>query len=178
MAWCWCNATEGKPQNVIANAKKVVMKRHILLIFTIIFFSINGYCQACGGGILSLNIYTKNGEKQKEISYEIFPVSKETFENYKARGQYHGIINKFSEQEISQNEDLDNQLSKFLEVSKISKSGKIFDCLKFQTFELVYFPVIIKISIEDKTVYILGNYFGGCGGEANLIFNGHYFKLI
>ena len=22
MAWCWCNATESKPQNVTANAKK------------------------------------------------------------------------------------------------------------------------------------------------------------
>lgn len=154
------------------------MKRHFLLFFAILFFKLNGFSQACGGGILTLNIYIKNGEKQKEISYEIFSVSKETIENYKARGQYYGIINKFSEQEISKNEDLDNQLSKFLENSKLSKSGKISDCLKFQTFELVYFPVIIKISIEDKTVYILGNYFGGCGGEANLIFNGHYFRLI
>lgn len=154
------------------------MKKILIYLFFITSISQSGNAQECGGGTLTLNIYTKNGEKQKEISYEIFPVSKETFENYKARGQYHGIINKFSEQEISQNEDLDNQLSKFLEVSKISKSGKIFDCLKFQTFELVYFPVIIKISIEDKTVYILGNYFGGCGGEANLVFNGNYFILI
>ncbi|MFN3754029.1 hypothetical protein [Flavobacterium sp.] len=156
------------------------MKKQALLIFTILYFSINGYSQVCGEGLLTLNIYTKNGEKAKKASYEIFAVSKELIEKFNDSDNWNigRIINNFSEQEISQNEDLDNRLNKFLKNSKISKSGKFVDCLKFRTFELVYFPVIVKISIEAKTVYILANYFGGCNREANLIYNGHYFKLI
>ena len=156
------------------------MKRHILLIFTILYFTINGYSQACGGGIITLNIYTKNGEKAKETSYEIFPVSKELIEKYNDSDNWHigRIINNFSEQDLTQNEDLESRLHKFLENSSITKSGKFISNLKFKTYELVYFPIIIKISIENKTVYILGNYFGGCNRETNINFNGNYLILI
>ena len=160
--------------------KKIVMKRHILLIFTILYFTLNGYSQACGGGIITLNIYTKNGEKAKETFYEIFPLSKELIEKYNDTDNWNigRVINNFSEQDLTQNEALESRLNKFLENSSISKSGKFISNLKFKTYELVYFPVIIKISIENKTVYILGNYFGGCNREANLIYNGYYFRLI
>lgn len=156
------------------------MKRQVLLIFSILYFTVNGLSQECGGGVLTLNIYTKNGEKAKNVSYEIFPVHEELIEKFNNSDNLNigRIINNFSEQEISQNEDLDNWLNKFLKNSKISKSGKFVDCLQFRTFENAYFPVIVKISIDGKTVYILGNYFGGCDREANLIYNGYYFILI
>jgi hypothetical protein len=37
MAWCWYNATDSKPQNVIANAKKTTTKKMKLNIFYIFF---------------------------------------------------------------------------------------------------------------------------------------------
>jgi hypothetical protein len=158
--------------------KKIAMKRHILLI--LLFFTLDGYSQACGGGILNLNIYTKNGEKAKEITYEIFPISKELIEKYNDSDNWNigKIIIDFSEKDILNDEKLDNRLDKYLENSSISKSGKFISNLKFKTYELLYFPIIIKISIENKTVYILGNYFGGCNREASLIYNGYYFRLI
>jgi hypothetical protein len=160
--------------------KKIVMKRYFSLTFTILYFTINGYSQECGGGIVTLNIYTKNGEKTKEASYVIFPLSKELIEKYNDSDNWNigRIIINFSEQDLPHDEDLESRLNKFLKNSSISKSGKFVSNLKFKTYELVYFPVIIKIRIENKTVYILGNYFGGCNREANLIYNGHYFKLI
>ena len=39
MAWCWCNATESKPQNVSNNLKNDVMKKVIIIILLIIYSS-------------------------------------------------------------------------------------------------------------------------------------------
>ena len=36
MAWCWCNATESKPQNVSSNIKDVKLLKNIMLILKII----------------------------------------------------------------------------------------------------------------------------------------------
>ena len=165
-------ATERKPRDVIANAKISDMKRQTLFLFiTLFYFSINGYSQACGGGILTLNFYTKNGQKVKNVSFEIFPISKELNEKYKKRSS--SIIEDFSEKDIIQSEDLTNELNIFLKVSSMSKSGKFTNSLKFQQAELTYFPIILKISVKTKTIYIYGNYFGGCGGETYLLWDGN-----
>jgi hypothetical protein len=160
--------------------KKIVMKRHILLIFTTLYFTVNGYSQACGGGTLTLSIYTLNGLNAKKISYEIFPASKEIVEKYSQNDIWISgkIINGFSENELIANENLNNELNKLLQTSKISKAGKITTTLKFKTMELGYFPIILKINIDNKTIYILGNHFGGCNREACVIWNGNYFRLI
>ena len=160
--------------------KKIVMKRSFLLIITILYFTLNGYSQACGGGILTLSIYTINGEKAKKFSYDIFPASKEVIEKYSQNDIWKSgkIISGFSENELTANEILNNELSKLLEKSKISKSGKIITNLKFKTMELGYFPIILKINIDNKNIYILGNYFGGCNREACVIWNGTFFRLI
>lgn len=157
------------------------MKRQfVFLLIIALFIPLNGNSQECGGGILTLNLYTINGKKIKDVSYEIFPVSKEIIEKYNDTYNWNRgrIINNFSEKEILPNEDLTNQLNKLLERSSISKSGKFTSTLKFKTLELTYFPIIIKINIKSKTIYIMGNYFGGCNREASLIWNGGYFRLI
>lgn len=148
------------------------MKRQTLFLFiTLFYITIKGYSQACGGGILTLNFYTKNGEIVKNVYYEIFPISKELNETYKKLSSQ--IIENFSEKEIIQNEDLTNELNIFLKVSSMPKSGKFTTSLKFQQAELVYFPVILKISVKTKTIYIYRNFFGGCGGEAYLLWDGN-----
>ena len=159
--------------------KKSVMKRHILLIFTILYFTINGYSQACGSGILTLNIYTINGKKIKEASYEIFQASEELTERYKFPDSYGSgkMIYDFKENDITKIED-STKLNKLLERSSIFRKGSFTSTMEFKTTENGYFPIILKISIKDQTIYILGNYFGGCDREACLIWNGTYFRLI
>jgi hypothetical protein len=72
------------------------------------------------------------------------------------------------------NEALNNKLKKWLALSKISSKGKIKSSINFKTFETVFFSMILKITQHKKTIYILGNYFGGCNRQASLIWNDKY----
>ncbi len=160
--------------------KKIVMKKHILLIFTILNLSLNAYSQACGGGIFTLNVYTLNGKEVKSVYYEIFPVSKELIEKYKNLNAWESgtVIGNFNETNFISNDSLVNRLQEFLEGSSITKSGKFKTSLKFKTIETVYFPIILKVTIKNQTLYIFGNYFGGCNREDSLIWNGKYLRFI
>lgn len=156
------------------------MKRRIALLISIVLVTTVGYSQVCGSGVMTLNLYTKNGSIDKKAVYEIFPLSKELINKFKDTDNWNigRIVTDFSEEEITLDKDLASHLDTLLVYSSISKSGTFISTLQFKTRELAYFPIIIKISVENKKVYILGNYFGGCDREASLIFNGHYFKLI
>lgn len=161
--------------------KHLYMKRQIIFLFLLALqFSIKGYSQACGGGILTLNIYTLNGEKIKGASYEIFPVSKLLIEKYKNLNAWESgsVIGDFKETNFISNDSLTNRLQKFLERSSIAKSGKFKTNLKFKTIETVYFPIIIRVTIKNQTVYVFGNYFGGCNREARLLWNGKHIGLM
>ncbi|MFC4815547.1 hypothetical protein [Flavobacterium sp. GCM10023249] len=170
----------------------------IYTIFSFLFFSQNGFSQACGGGKLSFNIYTLNGIEIDNFDYEIFPVSKELlrekfyqkvvnevnldnpnyylFQKINASG---GIIMEQYAKEIIEinNEKLNSDLKKMIDLSNITQTGKIKSSITFNTFELTNFPIILKISHKKKTIYILGNYFGGCDREASLVWNNGYGKL-
>ena len=50
MAWCWCNATESKPQNVVCNLCSTKRKKKTSLK--------NGLKKGCFNGNLKSNIYT------------------------------------------------------------------------------------------------------------------------
>ncbi|MDQ6527726.1 hypothetical protein [Flavobacterium sp. LHD-85] len=168
------------------------------ILFVVILISQNGFSQACGGGILIFNIYTLNGVEIEEFDYEIFPVSKELLqekfyskvmvkENLNNPNHYlfqkinetGGIIMEQYANEIidAKNDELNSSLKKILDLSEINKAGKIKSSLSFKTFELANFPIILKISHKEKTIYILGNYFGGCNREASLIWNNGNGKL-
>ncbi|RZK14705.1 MAG: hypothetical protein EOO43_15980 [Flavobacterium sp.] len=154
------------------------MKRQLLYILFLLSF--NGYSQACGGGILTLTIYTINGDTVKDVSYEVFPASEEFIErqNFRDISGSGIIITDFSE---SKNVQADKSADKFktlLARSSLFKSGKFTSTLNFKTIETEYFPVVVKITIKDKSIYILGNYFGGCDREAGLFWNGKYIGLI
>lgn len=168
------------------------------IFFALVLISQNGYSQACGGGKLIFNIYTLNGVVIEEFDYEIFPVSKELLqEKFYKKVVYEGNlgnpnyilfqnINNFGTiimeniaNEIIETKDekLNEKLDKMLDLSKINQSGKIKSTLSFFTLELNNFPIILKISNTQKTIYILGNYFGGCNREASLVWNNGYGKL-
>lgn len=175
------------------------MKKIIKLILLVgILISQNGFSQACGGGILTFNIYTLNGIEIEEFNYEILPVSKELLQEkfyskvmdkgnldnpnyYLFRGinQTGVIIMQQYATEIidTNNGELNERLKKMLDLSKINQAGKIKSTLSFNTFELITFPIILKISHKEKTIYILSNYFGGCDREASLIWNNGSGKL-
>lgn len=157
--------------------KKNRMKTRIIytLLITLIFCS--GYSQACGGGILTLNIYTINGKKIKGASYEIFQASEEVIKRYNFGYYDSKSVNDFTQNDITKNEN-SIKLNKLLERSSISRKGNFTSALEFKTTENGYFPIILKICIKDQTVYILGNYFGGCDREACLIWNGKYIRLM
>lgn len=173
-------------------------KKPLFILILVLYFSINGFSQACGGGRLMFNIYTLNGQEIKEFNYEILPVSKELLKEkfYKKVMNEENIDNPnyYLFREINQtgeiimeqyaneiietkNEKLNRDLKKMLDLSNITETGKIKSSLSFNTFELTNFPIILKISYKEKTIYILGNYFGGCDREASLIWNNGYGKL-
>lgn len=174
--------------------KKIIS--HIFFVFVLI--SQNGYSQLCGGGKLTFNIYTLNGTEVENFDYEIFPVSKEFlhekfykkvvndvnldnpnyyfFQNVGNAGII--IMEHFANEIIETNDDkLNERLDKMLHLSKITKYGKIRSSLSFTTLELNNFPIVLKITHNQKTIYILGNYFGGCNREASLVWNNGYGKL-
>lgn len=175
------------------------MKNIITYIFFVfVLISQNGYSQACGGGKLIFNIYTLNGVEIENFEYEIFPVSKELlqekfynkvvntanldnpnhnlFQNINNFGVI--IMENFANEIIETNDDkLNESLDKMLQLSQIAQSGKIKSSLSFTTAEVLDFPIILKISNSQKTIYILGNYFGGCNREASLVWNNGYGKL-
>lgn len=160
--------------------------------------SLNGFAQRCGGGKLTFNIYTLNGKEIDSFDYKIFPVSKEllkekfylkvvsevnladkNYELFHSVNESGVIIAEHFVNEIidTVNKDLKKQLSKWVELSEISQTGKIKSSLFFKTHENANFPIILKIIRNQKTIYILGNYFGGCNREASLIWDNGYGKL-
>lgn len=168
------------------------------IFFAFILISQNGYSQACGGGILSFKIYTLNGTEIENFEYKIFPISKELlqekfykkvvnevnldnpnyslFQNINSSGVI--IMEHFANELIDTNNVILNEsLDKMLHLSKITQSGRIKSSLSFTTLENNNFPIILKISNSQKTIYILGNYFGGCNREASLVWNNEYGKL-
>lgn len=172
------------------------MKKQIILLFLIsLYFSLSGFSQACGGGKLTFNIYTLNGHDIKEFTYEILPVSKELLKEkfYKkvvnevnlGNKNYvlfqavntSGVIVKehFASEIIDKN--LNGELKKILDLNKMNQTGSIKSSLSFNTLELGDFPIILKISHNEKTIYVLGNYFGGCDREASLVWNNEFSKL-
>lgn len=175
------------------------MKAIILYTFFLFLsFSQNGFSQACGGGRLSFNIYILNGQEIDDFDYKILPVSKELLQEK----LYHKVVNKINlenpnyylfhkintsggiitEQYANEiietnNEKLNNDLKKILDLSNITQTGKIKSSLSFNTSENRNFPIILKISHKGKTIYILSNYFGGCDRDASLVWNNGYGKL-
>lgn len=149
------------------------MKKTLLYLFFFSSISQFGNAQACGSGIVTFNIYTLNGEEIEDASYEIFPVPKQLVEKYKnlntGRDSGGGVIGDFKETNLISNDSLNDRLQEYLEHSSITKSGKFKTSLEFQTLEGVYFPIILRVTIKSKTIYIFGNFFGGCDREASLI---------
>ncbi len=175
-----------------------LMKKILIYLFFITSISQSGYSQACGGGILTFNIYILNGIEIDKFYYEILPVSKELLEEkfyskvvnkvnldnqeyelFRQFNEYGTIITEYFANEIikTNDEKINENLNKMLVISKITQKGKFKSSLSFVTLETRIFPIILKITHKWKTIYILSNYFGGCDREASLVWNKGYGKL-
>ena len=169
------------------------MKKSLILILTILgLFSTNLFSQPCGTGILRFNIFTPNGSDLIDFSYEILPVSDELFnkliiiEKLDDRNSYLYTYDK-SGVEISQenaekiinlnDKDLNGRLNEYLAFSNLKINGKVKDKIEFKTFYSGGIPVILKINAQGKSIYILGNFFGGCGRYASLVWSEKFTKL-
>lgn len=174
------------------------MKRFALLLLFTILISPKSFSQVCGGGILTFNIYSLNGQELKDFDYEIFPVSRELLKKnlyqkvvneqnmdnsdyplYKSVETSGSIIGKVFVDQIIDNNDpkLNAKLQKLLDASAIEQKGTIKCTLLFTTRENESFPIILKISNGKREVYILGNYFGNCNREASLVWGEKVLKL-
>ena len=159
------------------NRKTKTLKVSAILIILILQISPKVIAQACGGGILNFNIYTLNGNAVNDFDYEILPISEELAKkfNYQDIWGSGGIVNGITNSIIdNKNETLNNKLKKWLALSKIPSKGKIKSSINFKTFETVYFPIVLKITQNKKTIYIIGNYFGGCTRHVSLIWSDKY----
>jgi len=155
--------------------------RFIIFIPLLLQIHTKSIAQVCGGGIVKFNIYTLNGNAVKDFDYEIFPASDELTKkfNYKDNWGCGEIMYGITDSMIDRNnEALNNKLKKWLALSKISSKGKIKSSINFKTFETVYFPMILKITQHNKSIYILGNYFGGCNRQVSLIWTDSYYTSI
>ena len=124
MAWCWCNATESKPQNVIPHLTKIAMKKFIFLsIYLITIFHLNAQVKL-DGKIISAKTKLKPSEEVmitvKETNEKSFTDSLGNFTLYKLdkNKQYSMELFSFLYGKVSiefetQNED---QLTKTFEV--------------------------------------------------------------
>jgi len=156
-----------------------------LLVLSTLFIPQEGLSQKCGGGLLTFNIYTLNGEEADEFEYEIFPVSKELLKKHKDsmltinpgyfidhKVNESGVIfaKAYADRIIDNNDrKLNIKLQGMLDKSGISGKGKIKSTLVFTTVENIMFPVILKITHKGKSVYVLGNYFGRCERSVSLV---------
>lgn len=177
---------------------KIKTSKPIVILFFLLFqLFTEAKAQRCGGGILTLNFYTLNGNRVKEFEYEIFPVAKKPLENYYQTMREQKIdvdytliptmwetgiiINENTATELIdiKNDTLNNALIKMLDRNRMGSDalpsiGKIKSSLQFQVFENSDFPIVLKITTKEKKVYVLGNYFGGCPREVSLIWNERY----
>lgn len=166
-----------------------IMKKIVIYLFFITLISQSGNAQECGGGTLTLNIYTKNGSTVEYFDYEILPVSEKLLrENFLAKiaGSEEAqnimenniyqkgitITEDFSREIIEAGSELSTDLKQM--ISSDLKTGKVKSYLKFKTLELRKKLVLLKIKLKGKTIYVVGNFFGGCDREVSLIWNNKF----
>lgn len=158
----------------------------LLVGLTIFFCNSKVIGQACGQGIFSLEIYTLNGEKELDISYEIFAINRDSLEAIFSQGRildkimyasYYGYIiqSKHALRIIDKTESGQKELDEIfnLHVHKDDKQvGKIEGSqVHFNTLEVSYNLLLLKVNSSDKEVYIIADFFGGCDRTSVILWN-------
>jgi hypothetical protein len=148
------------------------MNRKLLLILFFLISS-NIFAQACGGGIFTINFYVPNGTEVRKFHYEIFPVTKEFITQHYSRDYNNngGILWDLMESELEA-VDPDEKFEAVLKRAKTKKTGTFKSKLQFHTLETQDYPVVIKITSETDTLFLFGNFFGGCDNTSGVIWQG------
>jgi hypothetical protein len=165
---------------------KILKVIPLLIALTIIFGNSAANAQACGQGVFSLEIYTLHGEKEQDINYEIFAINRDSLEAVFSQGRdldkiiyssfYGSIVQTKNALRIidttkSGQRELDNIFN--LHLHKDDKPvGKIENSqVHFNTLELSYNLFLLKLNSNNREVYVIANFFGGCNRTSALLWN-------
>lgn len=156
------------------------MKRILYItIFTTFLFGLNSYGQACGSGTYYCQFISSDYKILTNLKYEFLPLKKDVltdseFEN-KYRSIYYGIPLSKDEAKglVSNSHDLSKLkgLTTCLKKSGLDSIGMHNSNFEFHTFELLYHPLILKITSDNENYYFLGNFFGGCNRQNVFVLN-------
>lgn len=140
-----------------------------ILLITLFLITTTLVSQECGNGTSEVLFYSRNGSKHT-ISYKVLNIAeqntlkilKETnpFGNYDLKRLNHnGII--ITEDQIKRLKT--TEFKKFPFKTANTSSGKVVNGkIVFETKELHYKPVLLKIKTDSYSFYIWVNLFGGC----------------
>ena len=105
MAWCWCNATESKPQNVVRNTMRILLKITLLLLFI--------SCKTMKNNILeNSNVVEK--KKNDNLNSRILVIQNEKSKSVIFQSEYAKEFNK-SDSTQYVFFDIDKETAKYIE---------------------------------------------------------------
>jgi len=166
---------------------KSIFKIVCLGIVFIILFTSMVFSQACGSGEFNFEFYILNEEKIENLNFEVLPVSEdaigEVFTKYQQdvfhANMYFGSVVKSEDAEKIISLEKDANLDGLLTNSELDNSGRIIrGIITFSTFETLNSRYLLKITYDDKTVYILANLFGGCDRTSKVLFSWRQAPII
>jgi hypothetical protein len=149
--------------------KKLILTGTLSLLF------LAGAAQYCGGGFYKLSMFVENGETKKEFTYEFFPAPSKLVEQYKpVDRQGQEVALQGWEEEALNTADTTGLsiMLAMLEQHKMQRRGAITPELRFITYELTHYVLLLRISDGKYSHYILGNFLGGCSYELKIIWQG------
>lgn len=163
--------------------KSNTMKKSLLFFSVLSLISLlnkNTFSQGCGGGTYRLDIYTINGTEKLNVSYELFPINEYLLDSalqgpylkiLKSKIHLGMIVDSTFARQISDNNLLDELERRLLSTNNLIRGNAINSGIKFNTSEGIYFLCMLKLSSDEMTVYVIGNFIGGCGTNSAILWN-------
>ena len=144
---------------------KIKIVKILIVLVSIFFVNSKIYAQACGGGIYRIEIYVLNGTKEIDICYEIFPIK----DNYSSIIPDYQIRSQMIEEKYALKiMNIDTQQNDLPFYAK--PKGKVENgIITFNTLENYYKKYLLKLYSDNESIYILGNFFGGCGNIKRIL---------
>lgn len=158
----------------------------LLFVFTALFYNSKVIAQACGQGVFSLEIYTPNGEKELDISYEIFALNRDSLEALFSQesifdkiiySSYYGYViqSKYALRIINSTESGQKKLDNIFNFRLLKDNQQVGEIVnghvQFNTIETVNNLLLLKLYSNNKEVYVIANLFGGCDRTSVLLWN-------
>ena len=156
----------------------------LIVLILIVILSFKVKAQACGQGVYTLEFYTLDGDEKKDIDFEILPINSDSLEflfskytNLEDQLRFNSnkgtVLQSRLASRIIGNKQQGLASIKNYDIFKMEKfKGKLDKSrVEFNTVETYYELFLLKLMEEDKEVYIVGNFFGGCNRTIVLLWN-------